>query len=105
MKLSDTFFSNKLCWFVLVVGILLSGCAASKISKNSFYFIQMSDPQFGMFNENKSFEKETEHFTKAIQEANRLKPAFVVVTGDLVNRAFDTAQIAEFKRIAHQLNA
>ncbi|HSU51058.1 MAG TPA: metallophosphoesterase [Segetibacter sp.] len=102
---SRLFFSNKLRCSVLVVGILLTGCASSKISKNSsFYFIQMSDPQFGMFNENKSFEKETENFTRAIQEANRLKPAFVVVTGDLVNRAFDTAQIAEYKRISHQLN-
>ena len=65
----------------------------------------MSDPQFGMFTDNKSFEKETEHFTKAIQDANRLRPAFVVITGDLVNRAFDTAQIAEFKRISQQLDA
>jgi 3',5'-cyclic AMP phosphodiesterase CpdA len=106
MKLNSPFLSNKFSWLVLIVGILLSGCAASKTSKDSsFYFIQMSDPQFGMFNENKSFEKETENFTRAIQEANRLKPAFVVVTGDLVNRASDTAQIAEYKRISHQLNA
>ena len=105
MKSSGTFFSNKFCWSVVVFGILLSGCAASKISKNSFYFIQMSDPQFGMFDDNKSFEKETLNFTRAIQEANRLKPAFVVVTGDLVNRAFDTAQIAEYKRISRQLDS
>ena len=91
-------------WITILGWIFLSGCAAAKISNDSFYFIQMSDPQFGMFTDNKSFEKETRHFEKAIKEANRLKPAFVVVTGDLVNRAFDTAQIAEYKRIAHQLN-
>lgn len=108
MKSKRIFFLDKLCWRILIFGISLSGCAISRISKinkDSFFFIQMSDPQFGMFTDNKSFEKETENFTKAIQEANRLQPAFVVITGDLVNRAFDTAQIAEFKRISHQLDA
>lgn len=104
MKSSGTFFLNKIYWSVLVVWVLLSGCAASKINKNSFYFIQMSDPQFGMFNENKSFEKETLNFRKAITEANRLKPAFVVVTGDLINLAFDTAQIAEYKKVSQELD-
>ncbi len=58
-----------------------------------------------MFTDNKSFEKENVHFTKAIQDANRLQPAFVVITGDLVNSAFDPAQIAEFKRISRQIDA
>ena len=97
--------SIQLWCIVLGAGILLGSCASGKIHQDSFYFIQMSDPQFGMFEENKSSEKETALFTKAIREANRLKPAFVVVTGDLVNRGSDTAQIAEYKRIAQQLNA
>ena len=40
----------------------------------------------------------------AIATANRLKPAFVIVTGDLVNKAGDAAQIAEYRRIAARLN-
>ena len=85
--------------------LLMGGCAAGKKTSNqNFYFIQMSDPQFGMFTDNKSFEKETRNFEKAIAEANRLKPRFVVVTGDLVNRNGDAAQIAEYKRIAALLN-
>lgn len=104
MKSGNRFLFNKFLLPVLITGILLTGCAA-KISQNSFHFIQMSDPQFGMFTDNKSFEKETENFTKAIQEANRLKPAFVVITGDLVNRAGDTTQIAEFKRITRLLDS
>jgi len=40
----------------------------------------------------------------AIATANRLKPAFVVVTGDLVNKAGDAAQIAEYHRIAAKLH-
>ncbi len=67
-------------------------------------FIVMSDPQFGMFMQNKDFEHETDNFEFAIATANRLKPAFVVVTGDLVNQGGDAAQIAEYKRIAARLS-
>lgn len=67
-------------------------------------FIAMSDPQFGMFLQNRNFEHETANFEFAIATANRLKPAFVIVTGDLVNKTGDAAQIAEYKRIAAKLN-
>jgi 3',5'-cyclic AMP phosphodiesterase CpdA len=67
-------------------------------------FVQMSDPQFGMFAENRNFAQETINFELAIADANRLKPAFVVVCGDLVNQAGDAAQIAEYQRIAAKLD-
>lgn len=69
-----------------------------------FFFIQMTDTQFGFFNENKSFEKETENFEKAIATANRLHPAFVVITGDLINKPADSAQLREYKRIVALLD-
>ena len=67
-------------------------------------FIQMSDPQFGMYANNRGFEHETANFEFAIATANRLKPAFVVVTGDLVNQSSNDAQAAEYKRIASRLD-
>ena len=67
-------------------------------------FIQMSDPQFGMFSKDAEFTHETVNFDFAIASANRLKPAFVVITGDLTNKGGDKAQIAEFKRIAGKLD-
>ena len=67
-------------------------------------FIQMTDPQFGMYTGNKGFAQETTNFEFAVATANRLKPAFVVLTGDLVNAAGDAAQIAEFKRVAGKLD-
>jgi 3',5'-cyclic AMP phosphodiesterase CpdA len=67
-------------------------------------FLQLSDPQFGMHANNKDFAQETANFEFAIATANRLRPAFVVITGDLVNRGGDAAQIAEFKRIAAKLD-
>jgi len=68
------------------------------------FFIQMSDPQFGMYAENKDFLQETINFEFAIATANRLKPAFVVVTGDLTNKSSDPAQTAEYKRIIARLD-
>ena len=69
-----------------------------------FFFLQMSDPQFGMFTKDNDFVQETANFEFAIATANRLKPAFLVITGDLVNKAGDAAQIAEFRRIAARLD-
>jgi 3',5'-cyclic AMP phosphodiesterase CpdA len=64
----------------------------------------MTDPQFGMYSKNANFEHETVNFEFAIATANRLKPAFVVVTGDLVNDSASAAQAAEYKRIAAKLD-
>jgi 3',5'-cyclic AMP phosphodiesterase CpdA len=76
-------------------------CAGSLAAQN---FIQMSDPQFGMYTKDQSFAHETANFEFAIATANRLKPAFVVITGDLINKAGDRAQAAEYKRISAKLD-
>jgi serine/threonine-protein phosphatase CPPED1 len=68
------------------------------------FFVQMSDPQFGMYTENRDFEQETVNFEFAIATANRLHPDFVVITGDLTNQAGNASQIAEYHRIAAKLN-
>jgi hypothetical protein len=46
-------------------------------------FIQMSDPQFGMFTKNAEHKAVNLEF--AIASANQLKPVFVVITGHLIN--------------------
>ena len=66
-------------------------------------FLQMSDPQFGMYSKDRNFTHETANFEFAIATANRLKPAFVIVTGDLVNQPGNAAQAAEYHRIAARL--
>jgi hypothetical protein len=62
----------------LLFALSLAGALAGQT------FVQMSDPQFGMFTKNASFEHETVTLEFAIANANRLKPAFVIVTGDLI---------------------
>ncbi len=79
--------------------LLMAGC-----SSKPYTFFQMADTQFGFFNANKEFSRETVNMEKAIAESNRLKPAFVVICGDLVNKPGDLAQIAEYKRIASKLD-
>ena len=81
---------------------LVLACAAPLAGQT---FIQMSDPQFGMYTANKSFDHETANFEFAIAAANRLKPAFVVVTGDLINDMGNAAQAAEYHRIAAKLDS
>lgn len=90
----------------VVAALLLGGCqpAQSPAEREPFFFIQMSDPQFGFFTANQDFARETANFERAIAAANRLRPAFVVVSGDLTHRAGDPAQIAEYRRIAAQID-
>src|SRR5712692_8912446 len=89
----------------LLLLLITAALATAFGADAALFFIQMSDPQFGMYEQDKGFARETENFEAAISAANKLKPAFVVVTGDLVNRAGDTAQIAEYKRIAGKLDS
>ena len=82
------------------LAFLALGAAAALTAQT---FIQMSDPQFGMYSKNDNFTHETANFEFAIATANRLKPAFVVVTGDLINQGGNAAQAAEYHRIAGKL--
>ncbi len=95
----------------------------------SLKFIQMADPQFGMFasisqlseedarsrsregmnlryveDEFNHYEPEIKLFTKAIAQANEYKPDFVVMCGDMVNEADSMEQRAELFRITEQLD-
>jgi len=86
--------------------ICFLSCTSRHISKNAktSFFFQMADPQFGMFTNDTNFVKESINFEKAISATNRLHPSFVVVCGDLVNQLTNQNQIAEYKRIAGQLD-
>lgn len=82
----------------IFLGLALAGTLAAQT------FIQMSDTQFGMYSKNQNFVHETDNFEFAVAAANRLKPAFVAVTGDLINDPGNSAQAAEYKRIAAKLD-
>jgi serine/threonine-protein phosphatase CPPED1 len=96
---------------------LLPGCRstpgktslAGKHPSEPFFFIQMADPQFGFEaalakEEDGGFETETRLFEQAIALSNQLRPAFVVVCGDIVNTSENREQTREAKRIAAMLH-
>jgi 3',5'-cyclic AMP phosphodiesterase CpdA len=84
--------------------LLLACLALPAAAAEPFFFLQASDPQFGMYTENKDFRQETANWEFVITNANRLKPAFVVVTGDLTNIPRNADQIAEYQRINAKLD-
>ncbi len=80
------------------------------------FFIQMSDPQLGFaatplilqfmgltFSDAPSA-AEIALFERAVAHANRLRPAFVVICGDLIQTPGDAEQTAEFLRIADKFD-
>lgn len=98
--------SRPLVVLLLIIFCGVSGCRFEKRAgwQGPFYFIQMADTQFGFFEKNESFTKETELFEKAVFQANRLRPAFVVICGDLINRFGNEQQRNEFFRICGRLD-
>ena len=88
----------------LVLAVIVFAAAAPAQSpQNNFLFIQLSDPQFGFFNNDIDFPQETANFEFTVANVNRLKPDFVIITGDLVNKPGDPVQMAEYDRIRKKL--
>jgi len=94
--------------FIIVLSIIITTAGNAFAQGNNentpWFFIQITDPQFGMFDSNASFEKETILYEKAVAKINDLKPDFVVITGDFVNDPKSVLQIKEFKRITAKIN-
>ena len=98
------------------------------VMPTNFSFIQLADPQFGLFADRSGktdeeisaaakrgqilkktpkitgFADETRLFSLAIEQVQRSNPAFMVVSGDIINEAGNEDQIAEVKRIAALLD-
>jgi serine/threonine-protein phosphatase CPPED1 len=84
--------------------ILLLTLALAAFGAEPLFFIQASDPQFGMYTANKDFRQETANWEFVVANVNRLHPAFLVVTGDLTNQDGNADQIAEYQRINGKLD-
>ena len=64
------------------------------------FFALLADTQFGYYTGDRDFVQETANFEFVVANINRLRPAFVVVCGDLINKPGDPSQTAEYRRIA-----
>ena len=99
------------------------------MKKKNVSFVQMADPQFGMYSSVSKFSdadkaerrqrginieytgpileglaKETSLFTEAIETANKINPDFVVICGDMVHNSDSDEQFQELIRISRLLN-
>lgn len=92
---------------ISVVCFLLAVFISHGIAADSapFFFLQLSDPQFGFIDNNKSISAETEAMNKAVTAINQLKPPFVVITGDFVNNSKSKEQIAAYKSMIAQIDS
>ena len=61
------------------------GAAEEGAWRGSYYFVQLADPQLGMLLRDRSWSEELDMLRLAIEHVNRLRPRFVIVSGDLVN--------------------
>lgn len=89
--------------------------ASPAVDPAPFFFVQMADPQFGFFAtpvplahlgvewNGDDVVREAALFERAIAHVNRLRPAFLVICGDLVNLPRHVTQTAEFNRIRARL--
>lgn len=84
--------------------LVLLAAAVRLAAAEPFFFIQLTDPQLGMFSNNADFVQDADNFEFAVANVNRLRPAFVVITGDLVHQGGDPAQIAAYRRIAARID-
>ncbi len=107
--MSSTSLLRNLCLLrpilcLMSASLLAGGLARTEAAEPPLFFMQLTDPQFGFCAQNVDMQQETANFEFAIATANRLKPAFVIVTGDLVHKAEFEEQAEEYVRIAAKLD-
>lgn len=82
-----------------MIGVLLVPVFAGESpERNTFTFVQLCDTQLGFG----GYEHDTNSFKQAVKQINALKPDFVVICGDLVNK-FNDQSVATFKTIKDAL--
>ena len=91
----------------LTILIIFPGCSqpVPRLDRQKpFFFVQISDTQLGLIANNKNFTAETKLYEAAVAHINRLGPAFVVNTGDLINKTHDQQQTDELLRITGNID-
>jgi len=85
----------------IIVGltaIFVVSCVSDPVKsppeRNTFTFVQLCDPQLGMG----GYEHDIRSFEQAVRQINTLNPDFVLICGDLINKA-DEKSFADFNRI------
>lgn len=89
---------------LLLALIVFTFVKVATTQERTEFFIQLADPQFGAFTADKDFAQETANYEFAVATINRLRPAFVVICGDLINKVGDRTQADEYFRITSRID-
>ena len=87
-----------------ILGIALMLTAACNSFK-PFTFVQMSDPQIGFIDQSLSYVHSDSLMKAAVDAANALEPACVIITGDLVNDTTNPVQDSVYKARLAEIKA
>ncbi|MBQ9529669.1 MAG: metallophosphoesterase [Bacteroidales bacterium] len=88
-------------YILSIVLILATACH----SFEPFTFVQMSDTQIGFIDESPAFAHSDSLMKAAVDAANALNPAYVFITGDLVDNPDDPIQDSIYKTRLAQIQA
>jgi serine/threonine-protein phosphatase CPPED1 len=97
-------FATRIILLLILANIFKNASPQNREEGAPWFFIQFTDPQLGMYDNNHGFEKEAALLEKAVAGINQLQPDFVVITGDFVHNMNSIDQIKEFKRIVTTIN-
>lgn len=74
------------------------------MKENEFFFVQISDLQFGMYRPDADDYPETDLVRLAIERLNALEPDFVLCTGDLIDIPGSEKQMGHAREMLKDLN-
>lgn len=91
---------NILIIFTVLIHVCI--CATGSIP---WYIIQISDPQLGFIEKNKSMKQEVILLKEAIRKINLIKPEIVIITGDFINSSRNKEQLTTFKELCNSISS
>jgi serine/threonine-protein phosphatase CPPED1 len=91
--------------YVFLLALFVVCIVPASGQEQPLYFMMLTDMQMGMYAQDKDFVRETANYEFAVATVNRLKPAFVILLGDHVNKEGDPNELREFKRITAKIDS
>jgi len=82
---------------IAILSLLLCLTAPALAKAPAFFFVAIADTQLGFGN---GVSEDAATFRNAVEHINRLKPAFVIILGDLINTKRDYKQTRAFWQVA-----
>lgn len=82
---------------VSLLAILAASAPLLWSQARTIVFMQIADPQMGMFSDNHGSQQEIRNLSAVVDRANHIRPAFLVICGDLMNSSSSAEQLKSFR--------